>query len=344
MKTTKKLVAFILSVAMMCTFTTGCSSKTNMEESSKQTEKVEKTEQTEKTEQKKIGIIQFVEHEALDQAYKGFIDGLKEEGFVDGENIKIDYKNAQGEMANCSTIATKLINDKNDLILAIATPAAQAMANATKDIPILVTAVTDPEKAQLVKSNTAPGGNVTGTSDMTPVAKQLNLLKQLVPNAKKIGLMYSSNEANSTIQIEIAKAEAEKLGLETIDATVSATNELQQVAQSLVGKVDAIYLPTDNMMATGMATISMVTEPAKIPVICGEEALIANGALATYGINYYNLGVQTGKQAAKILRGEAKPADMPIEYIEETNLTIDLDRAEKLGITVSDELKAQLKK
>lgn len=335
MKTTiKRAAAFILSAAILC----GCQAKPSPTVTSSQDS--QETSKNVKT----IGVMQFVEHEALDKVYRGFTDGLKDAGYIDGENIKIDYKNAQGEMPNCSTIATKFVNDKKDLIFAIATPAAQSACNATKDIPILVSAVTDPAKSKLVGDNKKPGGNVSGTSDMTPVAAQIELLTKLVPNAKTVGFMYSSNEANSLIQIEVAKAEAEKLGLKTVEVTVSATNELQQAVQSLVGKVDAIYLPTDNMMATGMPTIAMVTDSAKIPVICGEDALIANGALATYGIDYYELGKLTAAQAVLLFKGEATTSDMPIGYLENNKLSIDLEKAEKLGIVVPEELKSQLEK
>lgn len=286
----------------------------------------------------KIGILQLVEHAALDASYQGFVDGLKEAGYVDGENITIDYQNAQGEQANCQTIATKFVNDKSDLILAIATPAAQAVANATKDIPVLVTAVTDPEGADLVESNDKPNTNVSGTSDLTPVAAQIALLKKIVPGVQTVGLMYCSSETNSKIQIEMAKAECEKLGLKTMEASVSNSNEIQQVTQSLVGKVQAIYVPTDNMLAAGMATVTLVTEPNKIPVIVGEEGMVTSGGLATYGLNYYNLGKQTAAMAVKILKGEAQPKDMPIEYLTEAKLTLNTDMAAKIGITFPQNL------
>lgn len=286
----------------------------------------------------KIGIVQLVEHPALDAAYKGFVDGLAKAGYVDGQNITLDYQNAQGEQPNCQTIASKLVNDKSDLILAIATPAAQAVANTTKDIPILVTAVTDPADAKLVASNEKPGGNVSGTSDLTPVEEQMKLLKQLLPNAKKVAMLYCSSETNSKFQVDIAKKSAAALGLETVDATVSNSNEIQQVVQSLVGKVQAIYAPTDNMIAAGMATVSMVAQPAKLPIIVGESGMVDNGGLATYGINYYNLGLLTAQQAVKILKDGAKPADMPIEYSTNCDLTINKEVAAKIGVTIPQEL------
>ncbi len=286
----------------------------------------------------KIGIIQLVEHPALDQAYKGFVDGLAEAGYVNGENITIDYQNAQGEQANCVTIANKLVNDRDNLIFAIATPAAQAVANLTKDIPILVSAVTDPKTANLVESNERPGTNVSGTSDLTPVAAQISLLKKILPDAKKVGLMYCSSEANSIFQIDLAKAACAAEGLEYVEASVSASNEIQQVTQGLVGKVDALYIPTDNMLAAGMANVAMVANQAKLPVICGEAGMVASGGLATYGINYYELGKQTSKQAVSILKDGANPAEMPIEYLEKCDLSVNHDTEAAIGVKVPSEL------
>ena len=286
-----------------------------------------------------IGIIQLVEHVALDANCKGFIDGLAEEGFIDKQTVNIDFQNAQGEQANCVTIAQKFVNNRANLIFAIATPAAQAAANLTKKIPIVISSVTDPESAKLVKSNSMPGTNVTGTSDLTPCAAQINLLKTLVPDVKNVGMLYCSNEQNSYFQIALAKAECDKLGISYTDYTVSSTNEIQQVVQSAVGKVDAIYSPTDNMIASAMINVAQVTTPAKIPVIVGEEGMCANGGLATYGLNYYELGKQTAKMAAKILRGESEPKDMPIEYLSTCNLTINEEVAKAIGITIPEELK-----
>lgn len=282
----------------------------------------------------KIGVIQLVEHSALDADYKGFVDGLAEAGYVDGQNIKIDYHNAQGEQVNCVTIAEKLINDRDNLIFAIATPAAQAVANLTKDIPILVSSVTDPESAKLVQKNTAPGGNVSGTSDLTPCAAQMELLKRIVPDAKTVGMLYCSSEQNSYFQVGLAKAACDKLGLKYIDGTVSNANEIQQVVTNLCGKVDVIYAPTDNMIAAGMPLVSKVANENKIPVICGEEGMVNAGGLATYGINYYELGKLTAKMAVEILRDGKNPAEMPIEYLQSFDLKVNEETEKILGITV----------
>lgn len=286
----------------------------------------------------KIGVIQLVEHSALDANYKGFVDGLAEAGYVNGKNITIDYQNAQGEQVNCVTIAEKLINDRDDLIFAIATPAAQAVANLTKDIPVLISSVTDPESAKLVAKNTAPGGNVTGTSDLTPCEAQMDLLRKIYPNATTVGMLYCSSEQNSYFQIALAKAACDKLGLKYVDGTASNTNELQQVVTSLCGKCDVIYAPTDNMMAAGMTLISQVAAEKGKGVICGEEGMVKSGGLATYGINYYELGKQTAKMAVKILKGEAKPAEMPIEYLQKCDLSVNEEAAKKLGVTIPENL------
>lgn len=287
-----------------------------------------------------IGVIQLVEHAALDANYQGFVEALKEAGYVDGQNIKIDYQNAQGEQANCVTIADKFVNDNVDLIFAIATPAAQAVANRTDAIPIVISSVTDPLSANLVNSNEMPGTNVTGTSDLTPCAAQIGLLKTLLPSAKKIGMLYCSSEENSKFQIDLAKKACDQLDLTYVDATVSNTNEVQQVVQSLVGKVDAIYTPTDNMIASTMATVALVTTPAKIPVICGEDGMVQAGGLATFGINYFELGKMTGEMALDILKNGKNPAEMPIQYLnaDGCEFTYNKEVADLIGVTIPDNL------
>ena len=291
-----------------------------------------------KTNQIKIGVLQLIEHNALDSAYKGFVDGLKEAGYENGKNIIIDYQNAQGEQANCITIGQKFINDKSDLILAIATPAAQAIANMTKDIPILITAVTDPADSKLVADNNVPGGNVTGTSDLTPVEAQIELLKEIIVDVKTVGLLYCSSEQNSVFQINIAKRKLDALGIKYIDIAISNLNEIQQVIQNAIGRVDVIYTPTDNMIANGMATVALMTEPAKLPVICGEGGMTMLGGTATYGISYYELGKLTSSQAVAILKGEKNPAEMPIEYLQKFDLIVNTNMIESIGLTIPESL------
>ena len=288
----------------------------------------------------KVGILQYAQHPALDKANEGFVQALADQGFVDGDNIKIDFQNAQGNQATTETIADKLVNDGNALIYAIATPAAQAVAQKTQDIPVVVSAVTNPENAGLVDSNEAPGGNITGVSDLTPVAEQIALMQELLPNAKTVAIMYTNSEDNSRFQADLAKVAVEAAGLEWIEATVSDISQIQQVTESLVGKVDVIYIPTDNLMAEGIATITMVATNHGIPCIVGEPSMVMGGGLATDGIDYYNVGYLAGLQAAKILRGEATPATMPIEYLgkEDREIVINKEVVEALGIIVPDSL------
>lgn len=290
----------------------------------------------------KIGMIQYVQHAALDKASQGFKDALKDAGYIEGENLTIDEQNAQGDVSNCETIANTLVNEGVDLIFANATPAAQAVAAKTDSIPIVITSVTDPETSGLVASNDAPGNNVTGTSDLTPVEQQIDLLIELVPDAKKIGIMYNNSEDNSIFQADIARKAAEAKGLETVDYTVSDSSQIQSVAESMIGKVDAVYIPTDNLLAEGMANVAQVTNSNNLPVIVGEDGMCENGGLATYGIDYYNLGVKAGEMAVEILEG-ADPSTMAIEYLpsDECQLSINTTTADVLGITIPDDLKAK---
>ncbi len=281
----------------------------------------------------KIGVLQLVQHAALDKTNEGFVAAIKDAGL----NADIDQQNASGEQSSCDTIAEKFVNDGKDLIFAIATPAAQSVSAKTTEIPIILSAVTDPAGSGLVASNDAPGGNVTGTSDLTPVKEQIDLLKKLLPNAKKVGILFCSAESNSEIQAKMAREACDKAGLEHEDYTVSSSNEIQTVVESMVGKVDAIYAPTDNTIAAGMATVGSVALDNKIPVICGESGMVKEGGLATYGIDYYELGYLAGQQAVEILKDGKKPADIPIGYLpaDKCQLTINDDVAKALNIDTS---------
>ncbi len=347
MKKTAKVASLILVGAMMMSLT-ACGSKpaettkapetTTAEAASSaaDTEAEETTAEAAKTDdgkQFKIGVLQLVQHSALDAANKGFIQALDDAGI----NYTVDQQNASGDQPTCQTIASKLVNDGDDLILAIATPAAQAVAGATTDIPVLITAVTDPAESDLVASNDVPGGNVSGTSDLTPVKEQIDLLKQILPDAQTVGVLYCSAESNSEIQAKMAREAIEAKGMKAVDYTVSNSNELQTVVTSMVGNVDAIYAPTDNTIAAGMATVGMVAIDNGIPVICGEEGMVDAGGLATYGIDYFQLGYLTGQQAVRVLTEGADISQMPIEYLpaDKCNLTVNEDTAAALNIDVS---------
>lgn len=282
---------------------------------------------------RKIGVLQLTEHPALDASNKGFVDALDEAGIT----YNIDQQNAQNDQSACQTIAHKLVNDGNDLILAIATPAAQAVAGATDEIPIVGTAITDFASAGLVQSNDKPGKNVTGSSDLTPVADQFDLLVKLLPQAKTVGVLYCTAESNSDVQVKLADQAAANHGLKLVRYSVSSSNEIQQVVESMVGKVDVVYTPTDNTIAAGMTTVTMITNDNKLPTICGEEGMVDNGGLATYGINYEELGKLAGQMAVRILKGESKPADMAIEHLDASKCTLKTNEetAKKLGIDLS---------
>lgn len=285
-----------------------------------------------------VGIVQLVEHAALDAANKGFVDGMTAKGYKEGQNVTYDRQNAQADQSNLQNIAQRFVNNKVNLIYAIATPSAQTVANATSTIPIVGSAITDYKAAKLIKDNAKPGTNVTGTTDMNPVAAQLDLLLKIVPSAKTVGTIYCSSEVNSQLQIDILKEAAKKKNVVIKEATVSTVNDIQQAARSLVGKVDAIYIPTDNVLASAMPTLTVVTEEAKLAVICGEENMTKAGGLATLGVDYYKLGLASGEMAADILSGKAKPQDMAIRGQKDFKPFINLKTAEKIGIKVPEEV------
>ena len=339
----KKLITIATTICLAASLA-ACSSSSDeqtTETTTQTTEEEATTEETTTDKVYKIGVSQLAEHPALDSSYDGFVDALAEAGFVDGENIEIDYNNAQNDIPTCTTIAEKLVNANSDLILAIATPAAQAVASTTTDIPILGTAITDFAVAGLVDSNENPGTNVSGSSDLTPVAEQIDLLQQILPEAKTIGIMYCSSEDNSILQAQMAEEACDAAGLEWVEFTVSDSNMIQSVAESMIGKVDAVYIPTDNLLAEGMATVSMVTNANNLPCIVGEEGMVSNGGLATYGLSYYNLGKLAGEMAVEILNG-ADVSTMPISYLsaEDCTLTVNTTAAADLGITIPEDILA----
>jgi len=286
-----------------------------------------------------IGVIQIVEHPALDGARQGFIDVLGENGYVEGENVTYDIQIAQGDMSTANTIAQKFDSQKLDLILAIATPTAQAVANVIDDTPILITAVTDPVDAGLVETAEKPNTNVTGTSDMQPMDKQFDLIRKFVPDAKNIGVVYNAGEANSVLQVNMAKEIADELGMTLIEASADTSANVLQAAQSLAGRVDAIYVPTDNTVVSAIESVIIVAEDNDIPLIVGEEGGVRAGSLATVGIDYYELGRQTGRMALKIIKGEAQAETMPVETQEDTRLIINANAAKAMGVEIPAELR-----
>lgn len=282
---------------------------------------------------KKVGILQVVEHDSLDTAYEGFKEGLAEGGYEEGENLTIDYQNAQNNQDNLKSMSEKLVKDQSDLLLGIGTPAAQSLANETQDIPIVVTAVTDLIEAKLVDSNEEPGRNVTGTTDMIPdIGKQTDLLLSVIDEPKTIGIMYNAGESNSKIQADLAQEALEEAGVSVKTLTANTTNDVQQVTTSLAKDVDGIYVPTDNTFASAATVIGDVAKETKTPIVAGSIEQVEGGALATYGIDYASLGKQTGTMAAKILDGDAEPSDMSVEEADELKLYVNEEMAQALDI------------
>lgn len=286
-----------------------------------------------------IGVLQPVEHGSLDAAYEGFKEGLAENGYKEGDNVTFEYSNAQNDQAQLKSMSEKLVKDKPALLLGIGTPAAQSLLNETTEIPMVVTAVTDPVDAKLVSSLEKPGGNVTGTTDMVSIDKQIELLLSIVPEAKTIGIMYNAGEPNSKIQADLAEEALTKAGVKTKVLTANSTNDVQQVTTSLAKDVDGIYIPTDNTFASAAAVIGDVAKELKVPIVPASTDQVTEGGLATIGIDYHALGKQTGEMAAKILKGDAAPADMPIESAADLELVVNEDMAKALGID-PDSIKA----
>lgn len=286
-----------------------------------------------------IGISQLVQHPALDSATEGFKAAFEESGI----DVTFDEQNANGEQATALTIAQTFAGENLDLALAVATPAAQALAQNITDKPVLFTAVTDAVEAELVDSNEAPGGNITGTSDMAPIEEQIKLLKELVPDAKTVGIVYSSGEVNSQVQVDEFTSIAGGQDLEVKTQTVSSANEIQQAVEAL-GDVDAIYVPTDNMVVAGIASLVGVAEQKEIPVIAAEAGTVEGGAAATLGIDYFELGKQTGEMAIEILQNGGDPATMPVQTANEFTYVVNEDAANKQGITIPAEILSEAEK
>lgn len=280
-----------------------------------------------------IGILQYVEHPSLSAARKGFVAELKKEGYVDGKNLKLDYENAQGDQSNLQTISTNLLSN-NDLVLGIATPAAQTLSNLSTDVPVLFTAVTDPVSAKLVKTMENPEGIATGTSDMSPISKQVELLQKVMPNVKKVGIMYTTNERNSEVQVEEAQKEFAKAGIDVLTKGISSTNDVQDTAKSLMSQTQVLFIPTDNMIVSAISLITELSKEMKVPVVGGSADIVEQGVLFTYGANYEALGRQTAKLAVRIIKGE-DVSKVSSEYPKTLNVVANDDMAKTLGIDLT---------
>lgn len=287
----------------------------------------------------KVGILQFVTHDALDQIEKGIEDGLKEAGYK-GDKVKITLLNAEGDQSKIQTMSKQLVNDKNDVVIGIATPAAQGLAAATKNIPVIMGAISDPVGAKLVKDLKHPEGNVTGTSNQVPIKQTVELVKSLTPNAKTIGILYASSEDNSKSQVESFKKYAEKDGLNVVEYAVPSTNEINTTMSVMTGKVDAIWTPQDNTIASAFSTVISSANQAKIPVYTTVDTMVKEGGLASVAQSQYKLGKATARSAVKVLKGK-KVKDIPVDVIDDGTPTLNLKVAQDLNITIPDDVLKQ---
>ncbi|MBM6613797.1 ABC transporter substrate-binding protein [Desemzia sp. RIT804] len=288
-----------------------------------------------------VGVLQLTSHPALDLIYEGIVDALNEAGYIDGETMILDFQNAQGDQSNLNSMSTRFVSRDADVMVGIATPAAQSLANASSQIPIILGAVTDPETSNLVASNEEPGGNITGVSDETPIQEQFALIQEILPTANNIGILYSSSEDNSIVQGEKAAEIAKEMGFETTTMTVSSTNDVAQIGSALASQVDAIWIPTDNTIASAMNTLVEATDAAGIPIFPAVDTMVEQGGLATVGLNQYELGKLTGEMTAAVLDGKIDPATTPIQYLEQGEIFVNPEKAQELGITLPQQIMEQ---
>ena len=283
----------------------------------------------------RIGISQFITHQSLDATREGFVDELAKQGYVEGKNIEIDLQNAQGEQRNLKTISQQLA-ESSDVVLAIATPSAQSLANTTQTTPVIFSAVTDPVSAKLVESREHPGSNVTGTSDQSSdaISTQINLIKKVLPKAKTIGILYTQSEPNSVVQKDEAKRLLEEKGFTVVEKTILDSNNVKAAAESLMAEVDMVFVPTDNIISSTMETVKQVSIKHKVPVFGGSTEMIAVGGLYNYGTNYEELGRQTARMLIRVLKGE-KPENIAVELPEKLELHTNQEMADALGIDIS---------
>lgn len=321
---TKKTLALILSAVLGASALAGCSGS-------------EKSSTGEKT--YKVGVTQISDHPSLDNCRNGFIKGLKEEGYIEGENLDIDFQSAQDVPANASQIAQNFASTGKDLVCGIATPSAQALYTACyeKNIPVIFNAVSDPVAAKLAVSETEAMDGITGISDALPVEDQLKLIRAVLPEAKKIGILYTTSEANSVSTLETYKKLAPQYGFEIVESGVGQKSEIPQAADIILSKVDCVSNMTDNAVVASLSVLLEKANAAKIPVFGSEEEQVKNGCIASAGLDYFNLGIQAGKMAARVLGGE-KVSDIPYETLKESKLTVNSGVAAELGITLPEEI------
>lgn len=282
-----------------------------------------------------VAVTAIVEHPALDAARNGVRDALAAAGYKEGENLKFVFESAQGNPATAAQIARQFAGDEPNVIVPISTPSAQAVVSATRDIPIVFTAVSDPLGAQLVKNMDKPGGNVTGLSDMSPVGEHIALIKEILPDVKTIGYLYNSGEANSVSLLATLKAEADKAGITIVESAATKSAEVQGAARALVGRADAIYIPTDNTIISALEGAVAVAEESKLPLFTADTDSVSRGSIAALGFNYYDVGKQTGEIVVRVLKGE-NPGDIAVKTAAGSDLVINKAAATKMGVTLPE--------
>src|SRR5690606_33143280 len=288
-----------------------------------------------KAEEVTVAVTAIVEHPALDAVRDGVKDALNEAGYKEGEGLTFVYQSAQGNPATAAQIARQFIGDDPNVIVPISTPSAQAVVSATRDIPVVFTAVTAPPGAQLVKDMDKPGGNVTGLSDMSPVAAHVDLIKEIMPEVKTIGYLYNSGEANSVSLLAVLKETADAAGIAVVESAATKPAEVQDAARALIGRADAIYVPTDNTIISALESAVAVAEEAKVPLFTADTDSVARGSIAALGFNYYDVGKQTGEVVVRILKGE-NPGDIAVKVAEGTDLVVNKTQAAKVGLELPE--------
>lgn len=292
--------------------------------------------------QKHVAITQIVEHPALDACRQGVQDGLAAAGYKIGENLRWSYESAQGNPTTAAQVAKKFAGDSPDVIVAISTPSAQTVAASARHIPLVFTAVTDPLGAKLVSNMEHPGKLITGITDLSPIDKHMALVLQVVPSAKRLGVMYNPGEANSATLVEMVKAEASKQGMTMVEGVATKSGDVLAAVRSLVGKVDAIYIPLDNTVVSALEAVIKVAEENDIPIISGDTDSVTRGTIAAVGFNYYDVGVQTGAMVARVLNGE-QPGDIAVERVQQLELYLNPGAAQRMGITLPQAMLDQAK-
>ncbi|MCO6541055.1 MAG: ABC transporter substrate-binding protein [Lactobacillus sp.] len=282
----------------------------------------------------RVGVLTLMHHPALDQIQEGFTAGLAQKGYHNGKNVDIDYQNAQGDQSNLKTMASKLVNENSNVVVGITTPASQSLANATKKIPLVLGAVTDPKAAGLVHNFKRPGGNITGVSNLSPVADQLRLIKEFLPHLQTLGVIYTSSDSSAVAEHKLIVQKAREMKIPLKSYSIANSNDLNQVSQEMLQHVDAVIVPADNVIAGAMQTLVKNSDAVHKPVFPAVDTMVKQGGVATYSINQYKLGIIGGHLTAAILQGKKQPATTPIEYVRHGDPVVNLKQAQKLGLQV----------